>query len=126
MRFNQQPDIEVPQFLVDLGFRDESYQHDSCGRMHYAMTDDPEIDYIVVWVESPDPAQREYRFNARYMVQVCIDDDDFSDGATFVLYSENEDEVKPIVAEIKQVFADGREAALDAWVRTHEVRLPPE
>ncbi len=64
------------EFLRGAGWTDRSYHNDTCGRMELPLTDEPDRDFVVVWLEHQDPTQREDQDAKRYVVQVGITDTD--------------------------------------------------
>lgn len=67
MQFDDYHGIEFPAFLRDLGFQDDSYHNDSCGRCGMELASGR---YLVVWVDYDDPTQREDEASPKFAIQV--------------------------------------------------------
>lgn len=88
--FKQQPDIEFPEFLRELGFEDLSYGNDACARIERKLSTDGA--YIGGWVEHANAYQREYGETAeRYMFFLGTTAEDFDEAYAPCIYEGSDD-----------------------------------
>ena len=67
---------------------------------------DPREEYpsLVVWISDDNQFKREHHEQAKYALQVCIDDEDFSSGLGFVLNTESEPTLVKHVTELIKIY----------------------
>lgn len=68
------PDFTIPQCILDLGLRDQSWHNDSCPSFlmyESGNAEDGSYEYVDLWVDHPDPAQREFPEWPRF--RICVE-----------------------------------------------------
>ncbi len=58
--FKGHPDIEVPQWALDFGFKDESWRNESCGKLTH------DEKRLALWVDRDDPLDRDGEQEHKY------------------------------------------------------------
>ena len=110
--FNEHPDIEFPQFLIDHGFQDNSWHNDISGRAAlYLDRGADEIDYINVWCEHERREDREWHECTRYMVEIVVDEHLTSE---MCLLTDDQAAVEQLIAQAVEAYqAKGHEGLVE-------------
>lgn len=89
-------EIELPEWLLALGFEDDSWDQDACARATAALVDSRTID---VWIDFDDKSRREISSNKKFSAFVYLTED----SPTTVCRTEKEDDFRrALVAFIAQ------------------------
>jgi hypothetical protein len=69
VKFKDYRDLEFPQFLVDLGFNDDSYHNDASARASVECVGDASgFRWVWIWVAEDDVSDREFQNAKRFTV----------------------------------------------------------
>jgi hypothetical protein len=100
MKFNEFPNIQIPDCLIRLGFSDESWHNDSAARATKKM---PSGAILVAWVAEENPEDREFPEGPHFGIQLMVDEDSYGDSSKTISVADFESEKAFEIALIKLI-----------------------
>lgn len=90
-------DTVFPQFLIDLGFQDQSWHNDAAAQARYRLKGG---NNLVVWVAPEKVEDREYTGQTRFAI--CVYDKDYEDCQELLL-TDDADQCRLTVQALVQI-----------------------
>ena len=114
--YSEHNDIPIPGFLAH--WSDMSWHNDACARSEYKIG----IHYVTIWVETDDPAEREYAPDGKkWAIYLYPDGEEFS--GDYELYVGDDDAEAKAWARAAEIVQCGPDADDEPLASEHAARL---